>query len=198
MEDNSENKINIIVLGESGVGKTSLINVYFGNDFTFCTESTMVSYCLEGEMKLDKKSYTYHIWDTPGQEKYRALNKIFMKGSQIILIVYSIVSRESFNEVDFWINFAKENIGNDKYIMALVANKIDLYENQIVNDEEGKNIAKKYDIEFTNSSALQNPNDFINFVNRLIINYIEKYDPSGNKKEKIKINKESKGKKKCC
>ena len=69
---------------------------------------------------------------------------MFIRGSKIILIVYSIDSRDSFNSINFWINYAKENLKSNKYIMALIANKNNLYEeNQMVMDEEGKDVSKK-------------------------------------------------------
>ena len=98
-----------------------------------------------------------------------------VRGSNIILIVYSKISRESFNEVEFWINFVKENVGDDKYIMALVANKNDLYEYDEVKYEEGKEVAKKYGIEFLTTSALKEGKLFQEFLNELIKIYIENY-----------------------
>ena len=86
--------------------------------------------------------------------------------------------------------------------MALVANKIDLIENQMVMDEEGKEIAKKYGIKFLITSALSSAKSFINFVNNLVKDYIEKYGVEGILVEDtptIKINKKrKKNKKKCC
>ena len=130
--------IKIILLGESGVGKTNLINAFFNYEFEKNPDSTIASFGLEREYKYKNSSYTYTIWDTAGQEKYRSINKMIIRGSKIILIVYSIISRQSFNEINFQMNFIKENLGNDKCIIALVANKSDLYEKQIVMDEEGK------------------------------------------------------------
>ena len=91
-----------------------------------------------------------------------------VRGSNIILIVYSKINRESFNEVDFWINYVKENVGDDKYIMALVANKNDLYEYDEVKYEEGQEVAKKYGIEFLTTSALKEGKLFKEFLNELI------------------------------
>ena len=148
MSDSDDNSIKIILLGESGVGKTNLINVFIGREFNQHSEATSMSYNFEGEINYKKKPYKYFIWDTCGMEKYRSINKMFIRDSKIILIVYSIVDKRSFNEVDFWINFVKENVGGDKYIIALVANKSDLFEEQIVMEEDGREIAEKYGIEF--------------------------------------------------
>ena len=203
--DANEDDIKIILLGQAGVGKTNLINVFFGAQFQAGSEATSTSYCFEGEFNYKNKAYKYNIWDTAGQEKYRAINKMFIRGSKIILIVYSIISRNSFEEVDFWMNYVKEIEGDDKYILALVANKCDLYENQIVMEEEGKEAAKKYGIEFLTTSALTDAESFKEFMHKLISNYIdmiEGNDKNGDKKNNIKINKDNKNdtqkKKKCC
>ena len=162
---------------------------------------------MENEYKYKNNSYIYSIWDTAGQERYRSVNKFIIRGSKIILIVYSIDNKKSFNEVNFWINFVKENVGDDKYIMALVANKSDLYDSQEVEKEEGQEAAKNYGIEFLSTSALNDRKRFQEFVNELIKKYIEKYiqteqnaNNSGNKNIIIndKTNKDKNINKKCC
>ena len=209
MSDSDDNSIKIILLGESGVGKTNLINVFIGREFNQHSEATSMSYNFEGEINYKKKPYKYFIWDTCGMEKYRSINKMFIRDSKIILIVYSIDNRKSFNEVKFWINYTKENLKGGKYIMALVANKSDLYEeNQMVMDEEGEEVAKKYSIDFLTTSAKTSSKSFQDFVNKLIAIYIEKYFGSANDGEDIqtikinnfkhKNNKNKTPKKKCC
>ena len=199
--------IKVILLGESGVGKTNLINAFCNLEFQKYSDSTSVSICNEVKYNYKNNTYTILIWDTAGQEKFRSINKFVIRDSKIVIIVYSIDNRNSFQEVDFWINYTKENLGNDNYIMALVANKIDLFEDQVVPDEEGEEAAKKYGIEFIVTSALTNKKRFQYFVNKLIADYIEKYmtntkKSSGKENKNIKINNEEnqdkKQKKKCC
>ena len=198
--------IKIILLGETGVGKTNLINAICDLEFQTNPGSTSGSYCMENEYKYKNNSYIYSIWDTAGQERYRSVNKFIIRGSKIILIVYSIDNKKSFNEVNFWINYVKENVGDDKYIMALVANKSDLDEYEKVKYEEGLEVAKKYDIEFLTTSALSQRKIFKEFVNKLIEIYIEKYIGkenigNGNVNKNIIINSKEKNdnnRKKCC
>ena len=201
----TEDEIKVILLGEAGVGKTNLIRVFFGFDFKFEVISSNSSDCFEGNLKYNEKSYKYYIWDTVGQEKYRAINKIFFRDAKIILIVYSIIDKRSFDEVDFWINYVKENIKDNIYLIGLIGNKIDLFEQQIVMDEEGKELAEKYGIDFILTSAKTLRESFKQFVNKLIIKYINMTEGNKNKgqnKENLKINKGNKkdgqNKKKCC
>jgi len=204
MADTDEDEIKIILLGHSGVGKTNLINVFIGKEFQKINETTTTSYCFEGEYKYKNTPYRYNIWDTAGQEKYKGITKMFIRDSKLILIVYSIISRESFDEIDFWINNIKENLGDDLYVMALVANKSDLYLNQEVKDEEGEEAAKKYGIDFLTTSALTDAESFKEFLYKLLENYINIKEQSGKVSERrksIKINRQNirdKDKKKCC
>ena len=201
----NEDGIKIILLGETGVGKTNLIRVFFGMEFKENFVSSSSSDCFEGDLKYNDKSYKFFLWDTAGQERYRAINRMFFKDARIILIVYSIIDKHSFDEVDFWIKYVKENIKDEKYIIALIANKNDLYEKQIVMDEEGREAAEKYNIDFLTTSAKTDAVSFKEFVNRLIINYINMTEGSGSKEDKkdiLKINKDKKSEdqknKKCC
>ena len=200
-ENNVKKDIKIILLGETGVGKTNLINVFFGLKFEDQIDSTLASYCNEGKFNYNNESYNYAIWDTAGQEKFRAISKLFIRDAQIILIVYSIINRKTFEQVNFWLNLVKENLENNTYILGLVANKIDLYEHQIVMDEEGKKIAKENNIDFLVTSALKSPETFRKFVNKLLVKYIEKEGQKIGNNDSIKINDDIKNKtnkKQCC
>ena len=200
-ENNVKKDIKIILLGETGVGKTNLINVFFGLKFEDQIDSTLASYCNEGKFNYNNESYNYAIWDTAGQEKFRAISKLFIRDAQIILIVYSIINRKTFEQVNFWLNLVKENLENNTYILGLVANKIDLYEHQIVMDEEGKKIAKENNIDFLITSALKSPETFRKFVNKLLVKYIEKEGQKMGNNDSIKINgdiKNKTNKKQCC
>ena len=202
-----KNDLKIILLGETGVGKTNLINVVMGKQFEQNSLSSQSGSYFEGNYNSKNgKCYVYNLWDTAGQEVYRSLNKIFINSSKIVMVVYAINNRKSFEEVDYWINYVKDILGNDNdYILALVANKSDLYEeDQVVSDEEGENKASSYNIKFKITSALTDAAGFKIFLHELIDDYIKLIGPEGEKllysttSLKISAGKNMKKKKTCC
>ena len=204
-----EKRIKIVLIGESGVGKTNLISVAMGNPFQKDVEPTISSSYYEGNIIVNNKQYNYSLWDTAGQEAYRSLNKMFINGSKIVLVVFAINSRESYKEVDFWVNYAKETLGQKKYLLALVGNKSDLYEEQSISDQEIKQKADELQIKYKITSAATDSIGFKEFLDELLAEYINKYSPQEiDKPKSFKINedkdegdnkdKNGKGKKNCC
>ncbi len=162
----SENRgIKVVLLGEAGVGKTNLIRVAMGKSFETNINSTLASSFYEAQINVNDKIYQYYLWDTAGQEVYRCVNKIFIKDSKVVIIVFAINNRESFNNVDFWINYVKEILANDSYIMAVVGNKIDLYDDQQIGDEEIENKFKGLDLKYKITSAASDAQGFKKFLN---------------------------------
>ena len=109
----SENKIcKVILVGESGVGKTCIIVRFVSEEYKEETISTTgASYASKIIEFADyKKSLQFQIWDTAGQEKYRGLTKLFYKDAKIVILVYDITRRKSFEEIkNYWYNQIKEN-----------------------------------------------------------------------------------------
>ena len=123
-EDGEAKTCKVVLLGESGVGKTCIISRYTNNTFEENIMSTTgASYCGKA-MTFDEyggKTIKFEIWDTAGQEKYRALTKIFYKDAAVAILVYDITRRKSFDEIkNYWYNQIKEtgkaNISKNKYI----------------------------------------------------------------------------------
>ena len=201
--------IKVVLLGESGVGKTNLIRVSMGKPFDKNENSTISSSYYENDIVVKDKKYLYCLWDTAGQEVYRSLNKIFIKESKIIIIVFAINSKESFEQIDFWLNYTKDILGSDNYIFGLVGNKSDLYEEQSVSDQEIKQKADELQIKYKITSAATDSIGFKEFLDELLAEYINKYSPQEiDKPNSFKINedkdegdnkdKNGKGKKNCC
>ena len=168
----SEKKIKVVLIGESGVGKTNLIRVAIGESFESHTESTLSSSFFESEIIYKNKKYNYSLWDTAGQEVYRSLNKIFIMDSKIVIVVFAINNKKSYEQVDFWINYAKEILTEGNYIMALVGNKSDLYEEQQISDEEMIKKAEDNKIKFKLTSAREDPVGFTEFLEALLKDFI--------------------------
>ena len=143
----------IILIGESGVGKTSIISQFVDHDFqreqratTGGTFSTKSIKCSNG------KILNYEIWDTAGQERYRAITTMFYKDSNAVILVYDITRNDSFNELkSYWIEQVKEKANN--VILAIAANKYDLIESEKVDEDEARNFAKEVNAIFATTSA---------------------------------------------
>ena len=166
MED--DKIIKIILLGESGVGKTNLIQVALDQPFQKEKISTLISSYYESEIIIQNKKYIYTLWDTAGQEVYRSLNKSFIKDSKIVILVFAINNRKSFEEIDYWINSVKESLEENKYIMALVANKSDLFDEQEIPDEEIMKKGKELNIKTKITSAAEDSVGFKMFLEELL------------------------------
>ena len=111
----------VVLLGETGVGKTCIISRYIRNAFNPETEiSTMASFTSKTLTMNNNTKLRFDIWDTAGQERYRALAKVFYKNASVCVLVYDITRKTSFDELKkYWINELKENASKNisKYIM---------------------------------------------------------------------------------
>ena len=179
MSKEYEKAIKVVLLGESGVGKTNLIRRAMGLEFDSNSLSSLNASYHEDNIIINNTKYFYQIWDTVGQEIFRSLNQIFIKDSKIVIIVFAIDYKESFNQIDFWINYAKSILGNDGIIFGLVANKSDLFENQQIPDKDIKDKAEELKIKLNITSAEKDPLGFVNFLNELLTDYINKYLSKG-------------------
>ena len=125
----------VVLLGESGVGKTCIITRYINNTFDDNGMSTTGASYVGKSMSFDEyggKSIKFDIWDTAGQEKYRALTKIFYKDASIAILVYDITRKESFDELkNYWYNQIRDYAPKNT-IVAIAANKSDLFEKEQV------------------------------------------------------------------
>ena len=172
-----ENGFKIILLGESGTGKSNLINICCNLEFNPNTPSNITSAIVEKPITLGNLKYTIKLWDTAGQEKFRSLNNLFIKDSKICIFVYDITNRESFNQLDFWVKQVNEILGKEP-ILAVVANKNDLIPEQ-VKKKEGEEYAKSIGAFFLQTSAKNDKEGFSNFVNELVKEYLFKNNLNG-------------------
>ena len=201
MSNNNENEedIKVILVGEPGTGKTSLINVAIGKMFTDNSPSTLISTFVQKKFNKNNKEYILNIWDTAGQEKFRAMTKIFIKNSKIVILVYSINSKETYDGLkEYWFNIITEALG-DEPIIAMVGNKSDLFLEEQIKEEEAKEFARENGIKFKLVSAKEDPDGFIEFLEELLDEYLRLNNKDTLKRETININSDSdKTHKGCC
>ena len=197
----------IVLVGQSGVGKTCIIGRFINNTFENNIMSTTgASYAGKTMVfeELDGKCVKFEIWDTAGQEKYRSLTKIFYKDARIAILVYDITRKDSFEELkNYWYAQLKES-SPDNIIIGIAANKCDLYDNEQVPEDEARAFANEIGAIFKLTSANTNTGieELFKAVGCKILdpNYSEESD-SNNKKPNIKIEVEDKNikkKKGCC
>ena len=199
-ENDDEKEIKVILLGETGVGKTCLINAYFGKKFKDNADSTSLPESDSKVLEIDKKKYLINIMDTAGQEKYRSLNNIFIKGSKVVIFVYDVTKEKTFSELNYWVKTAKEILSTEA-IYGIAGNKGDLIDIIEVSDEEGKKYAKENDAMFCITSAKEDVKGFQMFLDQLAEQYIKKnintFSEKSGKRLSVKNSKKKK-KKKCC
>ena len=151
--------IKVVLIGDSGVGKTSIIQRYVNDEYDpniiFSSSAQFLTKTIElNELQTVK----FDIWDTAGQEKFRALAKIFYKDARVIILVYDITNKVSFENLQqYWFKEIEENSISDA-IIVIVGNKSDLYEIEQVTDEEGQKYADEKKAIFKKTSALSNRN----------------------------------------
>jgi small GTP-binding protein len=198
-KEDEEEDIKVILVGEPGTGKTSLINVAIGKMFTDNSPSTLISTFVQKKFNKNNKEYILNIWDTAGQEKFRAMTKIFIKNSKIVILVYSINSKETYDGLkEYWFNIITEALG-DEPIIAMVGNKSDLFLEEQIKEEEAKEFARENGIKFKLVSAKEDPDGFIEFLEELLDEYLRLNNKDTLKRETININSDSdKTHKGCC
>jgi small GTP-binding protein len=164
--------LKITLIGDTGAGKTCIINRYINDDFFSNKVSTMGVSCSNKLVKEDNKLLRVDLWDTAGQEQYRSLGRHFYKDSYVIILVYDITNRESFENLK--IVWYKDLLKyNEKYtILAVVGNKNDLYEIEKVSEDEGRNYAKEINAIFMLVSA-KNGDNINNLFNDIVNLYWE-------------------------
>ena len=202
----NEKEIKVILLGDSGVGKTCIINRYINGEFNPNSKTTLGSNASSKVIKRDQVSYILNLWDTTGQEKYHSITNLFIKGSNIVILVYSINSLSSFKGLDYWYKSVQEKLGGNKYVLAVVGSKSDLIKNEEeeVSEEEAKKFAEEKNAIFKLVSSKEDPEGINNLFDTLLDELIKKNYLNENENEnyvitrKNLVNKEKAKKKNRC
>ena len=175
MRTNSES-FKIVLIGESGVGKTSIISQFVNQIFQEDVESSSSGTFNSKTLIYDNnKVLKLEIWDTAGQEKYRSLASMFYKEASAAILVYDITRKESFEQIqNYWVGQIKEN-GPTNIILALCGNKSDLIDEEKVDEEQARNYAKEINAMFYPTSAKNDSG-----ITDLFLQIAKKYTNSDN------------------
>ena len=147
----------VVLIGDSGVGKSNLLSRFTRNEFSLETKTTIGVEFATRNIQVENKTIKVQIWDTAGQERYRAITSAYYRGAVGALLVYAINSRDSFNDVERWLSELRENADRNIVIM-LAGNKSDLKHLREVPTEEAKDFAKRFNLSFMETSALDSSN----------------------------------------
>ena len=152
-DNSSESVYKVLLLGDSTVGKTCFLMRYTDNTFQEIHMSTIgLDYRLKSMTLKSGKNVKVQIWDTAGQDRFRAITKNYYKGAHGIILIYDVTNQLSFDNVSNWINQIKEE-ASDKVTIFLVGNKIDDVENRKIQTESGKTLAENFQLQFYETSA---------------------------------------------
>jgi len=145
--------LKILVIGESAVGKSCLLLRYTEGKFSDTFMTTIGVDFKTKVVPIDGKNVKLQIWDTAGQEKFRAITKAYFRGANGILVVFDLSRRDTFNRTTAWIDSIKDS-GESTIDVVLVGNKSDLP--HAVSQDEIKELAEKYNIPYFQTSAKDN------------------------------------------
>lgn len=153
----SENKCQLLIIGDSTVGKTSILYQYTNNQFLSQHLATVgIDYYNKDEM-INDKLVRVKIWDTAGQERYKSLTSTFFRNAQGIILVYDVTNPETFDNLKYWIQSINNNLGVQSNVKKIIiGNKIDL-PREVLKDE-AESLANEYGIKYFETSAKDNIN----------------------------------------
>ncbi len=203
-DEREDYKLKVVIVGDSGVGKSNLIKRFTTNEFNENSKATVGVEFLSKSYKINDKIFKIEMWDTAGQERYKSITAAYYKGAKGALIVYDTTSEKTFENVDKWLSEIKEQTNKDIKLI-IVGNKIDLKDKKVISTEKAKTKAKELGIPLMETSAKDATNVKEAFNDLLKEMYCElsqalQYVEQQNLENKngIQLDVEEKKKKSCC
>jgi len=167
----------VVLIGDSGVGKSNLLSRFTRNEFSLETKSTIGVEFATRSIQVDGKTIKAQIWDTAGQERYRAITSAYYRGAVGALLVYDIAKSVTYKNVERWLTELRENAAENIVIM-LVGNKSDLKHLREVPTDESKEFSEKNGLSFIETSALDSTNVDTAFQNIITEIFRQSAQPS--------------------
>jgi len=198
----------VVLIGDSGVGKSNLLSRFTRNEFSLDSKSTIGVEFATKSIQAEGKTIKAQIWDTAGQERYRAITSAYYRGAVGALLVYDLTKHGTFENVDRWLRELRDH-AEANIVVMLVVNKSDLKTQRAVETSEAMAFAEQHNLAFIETSALDASGVDVAFQNILteiyrLMNKKQMQEGSAkqsvaSKGEKISItNDGEKKKKKCC
>lgn len=192
--------VKLLILGDSGTGKSSLLLRYTDEEFHNTYITTIGIDFKVKTVTINGKKVRIQVWDTAGQERFRTITQAYYRGCNGVLVVYDCTDKDSFDHVTHWIKDLN-NHTNDNVSKILVGNKSDLVDERVIKFEDGKVLAESYNINFFETSA-KTGNGVHDTFNSIISNIVHIYEINNlsNKTDIINDdnNKSSKNTISCC
>lgn len=178
-QENFDELYKIVLIGDSGVGKSNILSRYIHDEFSIDTKTTVGVEFGSKIITISNKKLKIQLWDTAGQEIYRNVNKLFLKNSNIVIFVYDITSKSSYeNILKYWYDEIMSILKKEDIVCGIAGNKVDLYENEKVKFEEVKKYAKSIGAYAKETSAKNYES-----INHLIQFLVKKYISISDKNE---------------
>lgn len=156
--DSKNIRIKLVLLGDSGVGKSCIVLRFVRGQFDASSKVTVGASFLSQTIVLqDSTSVKFEIWDTAGQERYASLAPLYYRGASAAVVVYDITNPETFLKAQFWVKELQKH-GNPVIVMALVGNKADLESQRQVSREEAQEYAESNGMFYIETSAKTSDN----------------------------------------
>ncbi|EEQ33991.1 GTP-binding protein ypt3 [Microsporum canis CBS 113480] len=156
----------VVLIGDSGVGKSNLLSRFTRNEFNLDSKSTIGVEFATRSIQVDSKTIKSQIWDTAGQERYRAITSAYYRGAVGALLVYDVSKHQTYENVTRWLKELRDHADSNIVIM-LVGNKSDLRHLRAVPTDEAKQFASENNLSFIETSALDASNVELAFQNIL-------------------------------
>jgi small GTP-binding protein len=144
-------RLKIVLVGEAGSGKTSLINRYAKDSFNTDVEPTVSVWTRLIKFDQHNRIFDLVVWDTAGQERYRSLTALYCRYAVVAIIVFDVTNLESFNQAEGWIDCVRSEV--EEIVVALCGNKVDLADARVVAETTAKGFAEKVEAVYCETSA---------------------------------------------
>mmetsp|Transcript_2628 Transcript_2628/g.7817 ORF Transcript_2628/g.7817 Transcript_2628/m.7817 type:complete len:218 (+) Transcript_2628:164-817(+) len=156
-DDDYDYLFKVVLIGDSGVGKSNLLSRFTRNEFCLESKSTIGVEFATRSIQVDGKTIKAQIWDTAGQERYRAITSAYYRGAVGALLVYDITKNVTFENVERWLKELRDHADANIVIM-LVGNKSDLRHLRSVQTDLSQQFCEKEGLSFIETSALESTN----------------------------------------